>query len=81
MNGVCPDTRTGGSNDVTLLSGSSEDGVVTITYKRPLRANDRRKDIRINTSDAMNIIAAIGDLNSRNEASYHDRAWTPLESK
>jgi len=40
VDGVCPDKRIGGSNDVQLLHGARKNGVTTVTFRRPMRAKD-----------------------------------------
>jgi hypothetical protein len=68
---VCPDERIGGQNDAVLVSGERKNGVITITYRRPLETNEPVKDQAIRTDREMNVIAAIGPLNSRKEANAH----------
>lgn len=70
-NGVCPDQRIGGGNDVTLKYADRRNGVTTVRYTRPLITNDAIKDRNIPTNTDVNVIAAIGPLNSRNEANSH----------
>ncbi|XP_077296640.1 protein Skeletor, isoforms B/C [Arctopsyche grandis] len=70
-NGVCPDTRLGGVNDVTLVSGSRKDGITTVIYKRPLAAKESSRDKAISKSTQTSVIAAFGPLNSRQEANAH----------
>ncbi|XP_052749030.1 protein Skeletor, isoforms B/C [Galleria mellonella] len=69
--GVCPDSRVGGSDDVTLVSGNQNGGVTTITYRRPLAAKESSRDKEIFTSRSQSVIAAFGPLNSRYEANAH----------
>ncbi|XP_059489504.1 protein Skeletor, isoforms B/C [Neocloeon triangulifer] len=70
--GVCPDERIGGKNDAMVISGEQRDGVITITYKRPLQTRDGNKDKSIPSDSDVNVIAAIGPLNSRKEANAHN---------
>nr|CAD7425672.1 unnamed protein product [Timema monikensis] len=70
-NGVCPDERIGGRNDVTLVSGERKDGVTTIVYRRPLQTNEPINDRGIPVDGDVSVIAAIGPLNSRKEANAH----------
>lgn len=70
-NGVCPDERLGGRNDVTLITGDRKNGVTTITYKRPLQTNEAIHDRSIPTSGEVSVIAAFGPLNSRKEVNAH----------
>lgn len=72
-NGVCPDERLGGRNDVTLLSGERRDGITIVKYRRPLQTNEPINDRPIpGDGELSSIIAAIGPLNSRKEANAHD---------
>lgn len=68
---MCPDSRIGGRNDVTLISGQRQDGVTTVTYRRPLQTNEAIKDRAIPPHGLVNVIAAIGPLNTRKEANAH----------
>ncbi|XP_067006992.1 protein Skeletor, isoforms B/C [Anabrus simplex] len=70
--GACPDERIGGRNDVTLVSGERKNGVTTIVYRRPLQTNEPINDRGIPSDGEVNVIAAIGPLNSRKEANSHD---------
>lgn len=70
-NGVCPDKRIGGQNDVILKSAERRNGVLTVRYTRPLVTNEPIKDRVIPPRGEVNVIAAIGPLNSRNEANSH----------
>lgn len=49
--GVCPDERIGGRNDVTLLSGYRENGITTVKFRRPLKTNEAINDQPIPVSD------------------------------
>uniref|UniRef100_A0A336JYU4 CSON003313 protein n=1 Tax=Culicoides sonorensis TaxID=179676 RepID=A0A336JYU4_CULSO len=69
--GVCPDERIGGRNDVTFVSGRRDNHVTYITYKRLLQTNEPVKDQGILLDREMSVIAAIGPLNSRKEANAH----------
>lgn len=70
-NGVCPDERIGGRNDVVLASGDRKNGVTTIMYRRLLQTNEPINDRPIPAYGEVNVIAAIGPLNSRKEANAH----------
>lgn len=70
--GVCPDDRIGGRNDVKLISGDRKNGITTVIYTRPLTTNDAVNDRGIPSDGEVNVIAAIGPLNSRKEANSHD---------
>ncbi|ODN04126.1 Protein Skeletor, isoforms B/C, partial [Orchesella cincta] len=67
--GVCPDKRIGGSNDIQVLHGARKNGVTTVMFRRPMRARDGF-DLALE-DDEVNIFVAIGNLNGRNEANYH----------
>lgn len=69
--GVCPDDRIGGRNDVSLMTGDRKNGVTKITYQRPLQTNEAVNDIAIPASGEISVIAAFGPLNSRREANAH----------
>lgn len=70
-NGVCPDSRIGGRNDVSMLYGQRINGVTTVAYQRSLDAQQDKFDQVIPPVGRVNVIAAIGPLNSRKEANYH----------
>nr|XP_024216271.1 protein Skeletor, isoforms B/C [Halyomorpha halys] len=70
-NGVCPDERLGGRNDVELLSGERHMGVTKVVYRRPLHTNEPINDKPIPSSGDTYVIAAIGPLSSRKEAYAH----------
>lgn len=71
-NGVCPDERLGGMNDVILLSGGRKNGVTTVKFRKPMQTNEQINDKPIPSEGEISIIAAIGPLNSRKEANAHD---------
>uniref|UniRef100_A0A1I8PS48 DOMON domain-containing protein n=1 Tax=Stomoxys calcitrans TaxID=35570 RepID=A0A1I8PS48_STOCA len=75
-NGVCPDDKIGGRNDVIVLSGDRKNGVTNIRYKRLLQTNEHLYDRPIPTEREVSIIAAIGPLNSRKEANAHSHTGT-----
>lgn len=70
-NGVCPDEKIGGTNDVILLNGDRKKGVTYIKYKRPITTNDASNDLPIPIDREVSVIAAIGPLNSNKEANAH----------
>ncbi|XP_073970372.1 protein Skeletor, isoforms B/C isoform X2 [Rhodnius prolixus] len=70
-NGVCPDERLGGRNDVELLSGDRRGGVTTVTYRRPLHTNEPINDRPVSAQGETSVVAAIGPLNARMEANAH----------
>lgn len=45
--GVCPDERIGGKNDIQFLFGERKNGVTTIKYTRPLQTNEPINDLAI----------------------------------
>ncbi|XP_076280372.1 protein Skeletor, isoforms B/C isoform X1 [Lasioglossum baleicum] len=69
--GVCPDERLGGRNDAVYLHGERSNGVTTVTYTRPLSTNEPERDKMIPGYET-NVIAAIGPLNTRGEATAHE---------
>ncbi|XP_017759111.1 PREDICTED: protein Skeletor, isoforms B/C [Eufriesea mexicana] len=69
-NGVCPDERVGGKNDVVLIHGERKNGITTVTYMRPMSTNEPMMDRMIPNRET-SIIAAIGPLNMRGEANAH----------
>jgi hypothetical protein len=70
--GVCPDERIGGKNDAHVMFGENRDGVISVTYKRPLQAKDNGKDKAIPLEYEVSVVGAIGPLNSRKEANAHN---------
>ncbi|CAG9858428.1 unnamed protein product [Phyllotreta striolata] len=72
--GVCPDERIGGRNDVTLISGSRDNGITTVKFRRPLKTNEAIHDQPIPETGEVSIIAAFGPLNSLKEANAHAAA-------
>ncbi|KAF6210117.1 hypothetical protein GE061_015873 [Apolygus lucorum] len=71
QNGVCPDEKIGGRNDVEMMSGQRQSGVTTIVYRRPLHTNEPINDRPIARNGETSVIAAIGPLNSNYEAYAH----------
>ncbi|KAJ8686210.1 hypothetical protein QAD02_022004 [Eretmocerus hayati] len=70
--GVCPDHRIGGKNDAVFVSGKRDNGVTSVTYKRPLRTNELVYDKAIpEPGKEATVVAAIGQLNHNNEANAH----------
>jgi len=76
--GACPDERIGGRNDASALDGQRVDGVTTVVYQRTLEVQPGF-DQRIPLVGRVNVIAAIGPLNSRKEANYHSHRTGPTE--
>ncbi|XP_055306953.1 protein Skeletor, isoforms B/C isoform X1 [Sitodiplosis mosellana] len=69
--GVCPDERIGGRNDVTVVMADRKRMVTSIKFKRPLQTNEPINDMAIPTDGYVSVIGAIGTLNSRREANAH----------
>ncbi|KAF0293008.1 Protein Skeletor, isoforms B/C [Amphibalanus amphitrite] len=73
--GVCVDEEIGGRNDAQVISGKRQNGVTTVTFKRPIITGDNRADRPYIINGGVQVIAAIGPLNSRKQANYHSRGW------
>ncbi|KAF6147273.1 hypothetical protein GIB67_013094 [Kingdonia uniflora] len=64
--GVCPDTIYEGSdpiglvNNTNLVYGHRRDGVSFVRYQRPLESVDKKYDIRVNQTENMTVIWALG---------------------
>lgn len=54
-----------------MLYGQRINGVTTVAYQRSLDAQQDKFDQVIPPVGRVNVIAAIGPLNSRKEANYH----------
>ncbi|XP_050068770.1 protein Skeletor, isoforms B/C-like isoform X2 [Anopheles maculipalpis] len=76
--GVCPDERIGGKNDVEILSGDRSHGVTRIKYRRLLQTNEAVNDRAYPLDRQISVIAAIGPLNSRDEANAHSHTGTEV---
>ncbi|XP_042862288.1 protein Skeletor, isoforms B/C-like [Penaeus japonicus] len=74
--GVCPDERINGRNDASVIGGERRNGITSITFSRPYETNDQMDMPISRFSDAITVIAAIGQLNNRKEANYHDEFVT-----
>ena len=74
---MCPDERLGGKNDARVVYGKRQNGVTTVVYERSFAAEEEGLDLAIPSSKRVNVIAAIGTLNSRMEANYHSRRTGP----
>lgn len=57
-----------------LVAGERNNGVTYIKYKRFLQTNEPVNDIAIPLDREVNVIAAIGPLNSRTEANSHSHS-------
>lgn len=53
------------------MTGDRKNGVTNVKFKRPLQTNEPVNDRAIPTDREVSIIAAIGPLNSRQEANAH----------
>lgn len=82
--GVCRDSVVGGSNDLEMLMSSYIDGLIKVTFRRPLATLDVSNDLPILINKHMFVIAAIGTLDTGKNPSYHTVAVNtkfPLTSK
>ncbi|XP_042228432.1 protein Skeletor, isoforms B/C-like [Homarus americanus] len=70
--GVCPDEQVNGRNDASVIGGERRDGITSITFSRPYETNDQLDMPISRYSDNIPVIAAIGQLNARKEANYHE---------
>jgi len=77
--GACPDDRVGGQNNIIFISGDRRDGVTTVVYQRSLPAQESNLDKEIPSVGRVNVIAAIGPLNSVKEVNYHSIRTGPQE--
>ncbi|KAE8740565.1 hypothetical protein FOCC_FOCC013898 [Frankliniella occidentalis] len=66
-NGVCPDQRIGGGNDVTLKYADRRNGVTTVRYTRPLITNDAIKDRNIPTNTDVNCTNSLYNTHDEQE--------------
>ena len=65
-----------GRNDASVIRGERKDGITSIVFSRPYDSGDRL-DIAIPKDDrAVTIVAAIGNLNTKKEAQYHQEFVT-----
>lgn len=69
--GVCPDSLLGGSNNLELLMSSYIDGLIKVTFKRPLRTLDIAYDIPLVVNKHVYVLAAIGTLDAAKLPNYH----------
>ncbi|XP_038117361.1 protein Skeletor, isoforms B/C isoform X2 [Culex quinquefasciatus] len=70
--GVCPDERIGGKNDVEFVFGDRSHGVTTVKYRRLLQTNEPINDQAYPSDRQISVIAAVGPLNSQEEANAHN---------
>ncbi|KAG8175030.1 hypothetical protein JTE90_003214 [Oedothorax gibbosus] len=73
--GACPDTKLRGDDNTQLLSWKKSDGILSVTYKRPLKSSDGQ-DLSIPLSIPVSVIAAVGPLNSLKEVAFHTHYYT-----
>ncbi|XP_072177571.1 protein Skeletor, isoforms B/C-like isoform X1 [Diadema setosum] len=82
--GACPDLIAAGAgsatDDVTLLSSVTVDGITHITYTRPLAAQDSTYDKPILTNGPTFVIWALGPINADGRVAYHNQKRSPRES-
>ncbi|KAJ6637834.1 Protein Skeletor, isoforms B/C [Pseudolycoriella hygida] len=78
--GVCPDERVGGRNDVQVLTGYQKNGVTSIKFRRPLQTNEPVNDRAFPIDREVSVIAAIGPLNIRREANAHSHSSVDVNS-
>ncbi|GIX99367.1 hypothetical protein CDAR_470311 [Caerostris darwini] len=65
--GMCPDdTYEGSGNNLILLSAKKFNGTTTITFKRPLKAEDKLYDQNIYTDGPQAVLWAIGSIQDGN---------------
>lgn len=81
-NGACPDTiaDTSTGSNVVLEEFYAENGVTSITYRRPLAATDATYDKEIITSGGMYVIWARGSINADGRVAYHNQQRSPRSS-
>lgn len=76
LSGACPDDKIpGGRSDAQLVAWSFADGILKVTYRRPLITGDSA-DKNFFIDSPITTVSAIGHLNSRREAAYHNIAYT-----
>ncbi|XP_013780945.1 protein Skeletor, isoforms B/C-like [Limulus polyphemus] len=73
--GVCLDVKLGGKENSQLVSWEKVNGILKVTYKRPLYTGDTQ-DQSIPEAGEITVVAAIGPLNSQNEAAFHTHFYT-----
>lgn len=61
----------GGRNDLEVLMSSYIDGLIKVTYRRPLRTNDLSHDLSLLINRRLFVVAAIGTLDKQMMPSYH----------
>ncbi|XP_037029296.1 protein Skeletor, isoforms B/C isoform X1 [Bradysia coprophila] len=79
--GVCPDERVGGRNDVQVLTGYQKNGVTSIKFRRPLQTNEPVNDRAFPIDREVSVIAAIGPLNTRREANAHSHTSVDVNTE
>ncbi|XP_055950409.1 protein Skeletor, isoforms B/C-like [Argiope bruennichi] len=73
--GACPDIKMRGEENTALLNWEKSDGIMKVTFKRPLGSSDGQ-DLSIPVSIPVSVIAAIGPLNSQKEVAFHTHYYT-----
>ncbi|CAG2101971.1 unnamed protein product [Medioppia subpectinata] len=79
--GACPDQVVGGRQDSELILWHYNDGVLKVSYKRKLYTRDDVADEEIIVTNPMVVVAAIGPLNSKKEAAFHNIEYTRASDK
>ncbi|XP_015782151.1 protein Skeletor, isoforms B/C [Tetranychus urticae] len=75
--GACPDDLTlGGRQDLIMISGNYLNGYLKSIYKRNIITGDPNADQDILPDEYATIVAAIGPVNSRRQAAYHNIKYT-----
>ena len=76
LSGACPDEKIpGGRSDAQLVAWNFADGILKVTFRRPLVTGDSA-DKNFFIDSPITTISAIGHLNSRKEAAFHNIAYT-----
>lgn len=68
---MCRDTLLGGVNNLELLMSSYIDGLIKVTFRRPLRTTDLANDLPFVVNKRTFVVAAIGTLDTHRNPSYH----------
>ncbi|XP_074594209.1 protein Skeletor, isoforms B/C-like [Brevipalpus obovatus] len=75
--GACPDDVTfGGRQDLIMVSGNYLNGYLKAIYKRNVVTGDMNADQDILPDEYATIVAAVGPVNSRRQAAYHNIKYT-----
>ncbi len=71
----------GGKQDTQLILWNYNEGVLKVSYKRKLYTRDDTADEEIIVTNTMLVVAAIGPLNSKKEAAFHNIKYTKASDK